>query len=461
MHAVPTEVSELPTGSHRRQRSSRETNGFPFWLFAGLLVLVATVPLPDGSFWLGARAFAVEAVAIVLAVAAVSTGEWNRARVIAALTALPNVAIGLFLLCVGISAARSELPDLSRYEAMRHLSGGLIYFGIVYGFSVRRHLGKLVVALLVAGSVASLLAFFTATDTRPELLSGALRNHQLLAGILCVVLPVVLIVSQMDESLWRRYGAQAATVIIMGGLIVTKNRSAWLAAAASLTVLFGLYLAYSRRGKPLTFSAHQLLLPIATVLLVVGLVVGVAASQGGLTQRVASLVSLSQDASFQWRLAMWDKGVRMANEKPLTGWGIGTYPVQQALFHHPAAPSRSQKAILATGPRLTESAHNTYLQLAADLGWLGLALYLAVFAAFIYTSIRGLASLRVGFRQSIVLGTTAAVVAQMIAAVGTPAWEFPECSLFLWVILGFGMAAAGVGSRGREPDTVSGRSVQD
>jgi O-antigen ligase len=458
MSAAPAEMPEMQS-AHRGGHRSRHGSGSGFWLLAALLVLVITVPLPDGGLWLGARAFAVEAVAIILAVSIVSTGEWTRQRIRAALTAAPNVAIGLFLLWVGISAARSDLPELSRYEAMRHLGGGLIYFGVVYGFSVRRHLGKLVVALLAAASLAALLAFMMATDGQTGNLAGALRNHQLLAGILCVSLPIVVVVSQMDEDPWRRYGAQAAAVIVIAGLLVSRNRSAWLGSAASLVVLAGLYLRYTRKGRPLSIRPHQLLLPLATILLAVGLFVGVGRIQGGLPQRAVSLSRLTQDASFQWRLAMWDKGLRMANDRPLMGWGIGTYPVQQALYYHPNAPSRDQKAILTTGPRLTENAHNTYVQLAAEIGYGGLVLYLAVFGAFFYTTIRGLRQLRVGFRHSILVGATAAVAGQMVAAIGTPAWEFPECSLFLWVILGFGIAAAGVGSRGREPE-LTGRSVQ-
>ena len=46
--------------------------------------------------------------------------------------------------------------------------------------------------------------------------------------------------------------------------------------------------------------------------------------------------------------------------------------------------------------------------------------------------------------------TVGAVLAQMVAAVGSPAWEFPEYSMFLWITLALGMALAGVAERGRE-----------
>lgn len=458
MNATPTDLPELlepaPRGS--RQHSG---NGSLFWILAGLLLAITTVPLPNSGLWLGAKAFLVEAVAIVLAVMVVSGTHWTKARVLAAATAAPNVAIAVFLLWVGISAARSDLPELSRYEGMRYLGGGLIYFSVVYGFSVRRHLGKLVTVLLGVASLAALLAFATSADGHLDRLSGALRNEQLLAGFLCLSLPITLVVSQMDEEPWRRYAGQAAALIVIAGVLVCKNRSAWLGSLTGLLVLGLLYFRYTRRGKPLAFGRHMLLLPVATLLLAGTLVFAVSRMEGGLSRRAVTLSQLTKDSSFQWRLAMWDKCLRMAHDRPVAGWGIGTYPVQQALYYHRDAPSRSQRDIVKTGPRLTEDAHNLYLQLAAEIGYGGLALYLAVLGCFFFTALRALRDLRPGFRHAILIGTIASIASQMVAAIGTPAWEFPECSLFFWLILAIGMTAAGLGNRGRETKTTA-RSVQ-
>jgi O-antigen ligase len=451
---IPERAAVAPTASRRPSDGS----GL-FWLLAGLLILMTTVPLPNSGIWLGAKAFAVEAVAIVLAVMVVSGTQWTRARVIAAATAAPNVAIAVFLLWVGVSAARSDLPELSHYEGMRYLGGGLIYFSVVYGFSVRRHLGKLVAVLLLVASLAALLAFMTTTDGQLDRLSGALRNEQLLAGFLCLSLPVILVVSQMDDEPWRRHAGQAAAVIVIAGVLVCKNRSAWLGSLVGLVVLGILYVRYTRRGKPITFGRHLLLLPIATIALAGTLVFAVSRMEGGLGRRAVTLSQLGTDSSFQWRLAMWNKCLRMAHDRPVAGWGIGTYPVQQALYYHPNAPSRSQRDIVKTGPRLTEDAHNLYLQLAAEIGYGGLALYLAVLACFFVTALRALRDLRPGFRHAILIGTVASIASQMVAAIGTPAWEFPECSLFFWLILAIGMTAAGLGNRGREPRPTA-RSVQ-
>ena len=185
------------------------------------------------------------------------------------------------------------------------------------------------------------------------------------------------------------------------------------------------------------------------VALSLGLFIAMSQTGGMLSTRAQTLIAIARDDSFRWRLGMWDKARRMVAKRPVFGWGIGTFAMQQALFFHPDCPTRMQVEI-EYRPTLRENAHNTYLQLAAETGWPGLALYLGIFAAFFATALRALGRVRRGFRQAILAGCIAAVAGQMVSSIGSPAWEFPECSLFLWLILGMGMALSGVGERGLE-----------
>jgi O-antigen ligase len=422
------------------------------WIIGALLIAVPTVSLPDKGVWLGVKAFALEAVGIVLAVWVVSRGEWTRDRVRSALLAAPNVAILGFLIWIGVSAARSELPEMSRLEALRHLGGGLLYFAVVYGLSARRHLGQVVGFLLLAGSLAALLACLNFSQTDTHRVAGAFRNEQLLAGFLCLIAPIILMVSQKDDEPWRRTAGQAALVIVLGGILVARNRSGWLGTVVGLMVLGILYLRYGGIKKGTGFQKHQLIIPAVIVLLSIGLFLGMTQMSqlgGGIAGRASTISNLGHDVDFRWRIGMWDKAVRMVQSRPWSGWGVGTFPVQQALFFHPYCPNRQQRDIMRKGPTLSENAHNTYLQIAAELGYPGLALYLGIFGAFFFTAIRALRSLRPGFRQAVVMAAIAGAAAQMASAIGSPAWEFAECSLFLWLILGLGMATAGVGERGR------------
>ena len=421
---------------------------FLFWALAALVVAIPTVTLPNEGMWLGVKAFALEAVGIALAVFIVSRGEWSRERIRAAFTAAPNIAIMALLVWVGVSAALSDLPTFSRFEAMRHLGGALIYFCVVYGLSVRRQLGYLVLALLAAGSLAAVVGLAQAESTEAGRLEGAFHNGELMAGFLALLLPLALMASQTDESGWRRTAIQATVVIIGAGILVTRNRSAWAGTAVALLLMGILYLRYGRQGYKTRLQKHQVLVPVVMVALILGLFLGLSRMGGDFSRRAGTLTSLQQDNSFKWRLGMWDKALRMMRDRPLMGWGVGNFRLQQALYFHPDAPSRQQKTIRRQ-PSDRENAHNSFLQAGAELGIPGLLLFVSLFGAFFVTALGALPRMRPGFRQAMLIASIAAVGGQVVTSFGNPSLEFAECSLFFWLVLGIGMATAGVGERGR------------
>lgn len=447
-----------------QDRPGRNSRVF-LWLLGILLLGIATIALPNEGYGRGLKALALEAVAIALTVLVLSRGDWTPARVRAAVTAAPNVAIALFLLWLGISyvsvlastAGGAELlaqvRKMSQYEGMRQLGGGLLYFAVLYGLSIRRHLDKVVSLLVAAGILAAVVAFATYSESDAGKMAGAFRNSQLFGGVLALLLPVVVMAAISDEEGWRRLSAQCATVLILAGILANGNRSAWLGTLVAAAVVFFLWMRHPHDERQRRIQKHHLLVPLFMVTLAIGAFLYVSRNSPTVHQRTATIRAdggLQRDPSFQWRVGMWSKALRMVRDHPVMGRGIGTFPVYQAEYYHPDAPSRSQRTILTRGHGLSENAHNTYAQLAAETGLVGLALYLAIFVTYFVTAIPAIGRLRPGFRQSILIGCVGAVTAQMVAALGSPAWEYPECSLFLWLVLAVGMALSGVAERGRE-----------
>lgn len=452
-----------PEAGTSGSEASRNSQTF-LWILGALLIGGSTIGLPNEGFWLGVKALALETVAVVLMVFVFSQGDWTPARVRAALLAPPNLLILLFLVWIGISYAQiglefsrpgtpplaQRLNKMAQYEAMRHLGGGLLYFAVVYGFSMRRHLDRLVTLLVLAGTLASIVAFATFNQEQFGKMSGAFRNSQLFGGVLCLLFPIVLMAARSDVEGWRRLTAQCATVVLAAGILANGNRSAWFGTVAAMLLIAFLVQRFGQSGERPSFQRHELVIPIIMIGMVGALFWWVTTNSPDAMIKGGRIQNVQKDGNFQWRVGMWSKGLRMVRDRPLMGWGVGTFPVQQALFFHPNVPTRSQKEILEKGAGLSENAHNTYVQMVAETGLVGLALFLGIYVTFFATTLPAIGRLRPGFRQSILIGSVGAILAQLVAAFGTPAWEFPECSMFLWLILALGVALAGVPERGRE-----------
>jgi probable O-glycosylation ligase (exosortase A-associated) len=95
--------------------------------------------------------------------------------------------------------------------------------------------------------------------------------------------------------------------------------------------------------------------------------------------RFVSIGSSEMDDSAQSRWTTWKIAVRMANERPLLGYGVRN----SNLFTHKMGADMEGRSI-----------HSQYLQTAADSGWVALAIYLALIASLIL----GLREVRRGLR---------------------------------------------------------------
>lgn len=423
-----------PAGSQGTASHPRSSRRAAVVVLAALLLLLPGVPLPLSGGWLAARTFALAAAGIALAVLAFSREDWTAERLRVAATRPLNLAVLLFAAWLAVAAAGAELPEPARFEATRHLGGVCLFFGAACGISLRRQSGTLLALVSLSALAAGLLAFAGFGESSEVRLAGAFRNEQLLAAFLCVVLPLTLCGAGAGDGLAIRTLGQFAAVVALAALLATQNRAGWAGGAVGMVVLAVLVVPHLIRNHGLP-RPHQLVAPALVVVLAGGLALGIRQSGIDLHARARTVQALTLDRSLRWRLGMWDKAVRMILARPWTGWGPGSFPYQQVRFDHPDVPTRSQRSIARDGPTLAENAHNTYLQLAAETGLPGLALYLGILGAAAATGLRALHRRSRGTR-AVLAGALAGLAGQAVSAFTSPAWEFAECSLVFWLLLG-------------------------
>lgn len=386
-----------------------------------------------------------------------SQDEVTLAKARAFLFGGPNLPITLYVGWSLVSMATSPERMFSQIAFIQLACGVLLYTMVVYQFRHREQIRALLHGFIVIGVLLVVMALALAQD-RLFPLAGSFHDRQLFGGFLALILPVLLGLAAGTRSRQWKLGAQIASVLVAGALICTQCRSAWIGFAVALIVFLGLSMTFVWKLSGFLRKKHELL--ITPILGVVVLLIFIGFTRTGVATaaRAKTLAAWQQDASVQDRLGLWRVAVDVVRAKPLQGHGIGTYPLVQSQFNE---GSRSLEVIRQMGPTLSESPHNTYLQIAADLGLVGLALYLAMLVLFFYRSLIALPRMDKGLRQFTLIGAVSAVAGQCVDAIANPAWAYPECSAFFWLVLGIGMSAAGLGqeirseSRAREeaPET--------
>jgi O-antigen ligase len=105
-------------------------------------------------------------------------------------------------------------------------------------------------------------------------------------------------------------------------------------------------------------------------------------SSDDLAEHVSSMGNISSDASNLERINRWNSALRMFEERPVFGWGPGTYTFQYAPFQ--AAEDRT---IISTNFGLNGNAHSEYLGPLAEQGVLGMVLMVLLVVVTCYRAL--------------------------------------------------------------------------
>lgn len=170
--------------------------------------------------------------------------------------------------------------------------------------------------------------------------------------------------------------------ILLMGLVLSYARAAWL----SMMAAFGVWavLRLKIRFKPI-FIISLVVLSVVLVFqkpILMHLERNDTESSANLTEHVSSMSNISSDASNLERLNRWSCAIRMYKDKPIFGWGPGTY-----MFNYAPYQLTADRTIISTNSADGGNAHSEYLGSMAESGLIGLLTFLLLIGVVIYTGI--------------------------------------------------------------------------
>ena len=200
------------------------------------------------------------------------------------------------------------------------------------------------------------------------------KDHTSYGAVLAMMLPpAIALLSKKDRPTLSRLLIAIATGIIAIGLILSFTRAAWVS-LAGVGVLF-IAMRVGIKLKTLV-SIGALALVVVFVnfdTLMIDLQRNKQDSSDNLTQHVKSISNISSDDSNLERLNRWSCAVSLFQERPITGWGPGTYQFVYAPFQ-----KSELKTIISTNNADGGNAHSEYLGPLAEQGVVGALLVLVL-----------------------------------------------------------------------------------
>jgi O-antigen ligase len=215
----------------------------------------------------------------------------------------------------------------------------------IYGFTIAAF-------ALLQGIAPNGKLFWVRQPSMGGAIYGPYVNHNHYAGLmeLLVPIPLVLCMTRLVGEK-ERMAAGVAAAIMVGTVFLSGSRGGMLAIFVELAFLVGVLL---RQKKGMRMAVGV----VAFAIVLVGLLTWLGGKE--LTSRVSSISTEARtELSGGMRLSIDRDALRMFSNKPVLGWGLGTFPVVYPQYRS-----------FYTNFFVNE-AHNDYLQLLCEMGLLG------------------------------------------------------------------------------------------
>lgn len=212
------------------------------------------------------------------------------------------------------------------------------------------------------------------------------NDHTAYAAALSMLIPVL---AGFYQLRFRRLSLiQHILFLLLIGLFIiavifSYSRAAWV----SLIVASVFWLCMKLRIKlPVILGGFAILITTGflfkdEVLLVMS--DNTQSSSGKLTEHLQSAANIRNDNSNLERINRWNCAWRMFKEKPILGWGPGTYMFEYAPFQ-----LSHQKTDISTNTGLRGNAHSEYLGILSESGLFGLIGFLLILGFTLYSGYR-------------------------------------------------------------------------
>jgi len=277
----------------------------------------------------------------------------------------PPMAVFGTLILVQLIFRISAYPHDTISDAMLYCAYGMLCFLASQTMIRSSQARKIGIVLATYGAAVATFALVQGVAPNGKLfwlrqprlggwIYGPYVNHNHYAGLMELLVPIPLIIclSRLaDEK--ARIAAGVAAAIMVGTIFLSGSRGGMLAIFVEL-VIFVAILFRQKTGVRIAIGFG------AFAVVLVSLLVWLGGKE--LTSRVTSVSKEARgEISGGMRLSIDRDTVRMFRQRPVLGWGLGTFPVVYPQFRS-----------FYTNFFVNE-AHNDYLQLLSEMGLLGFA----------------------------------------------------------------------------------------
>jgi O-antigen ligase len=207
----------------------------------------------------------------------------------------------------------------------------------------------------------------------------------------------------------RRLLIIGVVAVLSLAMILSSCRAAWVSLVAALAVLICVLLKIKFRWILTTVVILTGLFFAFQHQIIDALEQNSQDASGDVVENIQSITNISTDASNLERINRWQSAFRLFNERPIFGWGPGTYQFVYAPYQ-----MTKEKTIISTNAGDGGNAHSEYIGPLAEQGVVGSLLVFALVITVVYTGLKAYHKAKNKKAKYMVLGATLAFLSYFV-----------------------------------------------
>jgi len=362
-----------------------------------------------------------------------------------------NFPILSFMAVCLLSLIWSNSFFVSLKELPLFLTGPLLYFMLTNNISEEQQINRILNTILIVGGLFGIYGIlqyngidftFWAGNIGRQQVFGLFGNVNYFAEYMIVPLPLAISLFFTAQNRIHKILLLVGILAMGGSLIFTFTRGSYLAIGISSLFMFFLYL--TRRGNGFIKEHKKIFIfTLALILLVTFLFTlpNPLNKPGTVISKIQGRISISQftkDTSLKRRIAIWKFTGMMITDNPILGSGIGTFKYNSLTYQAKFFDQSENRRLYPHG--FADKAHNEYLQLWAELGIIGLGIFLWLMVSYFNYGIKLLKRMQNRYKQGMIIGLMGAIVAVLVDGIFGFPLHLPATIVSFWLILALTIA---------------------
>ena len=358
-----------------------------------------------------------------------------------------NIPVLSFIIICVLSLIWSNNPFISLKELPLFLAGPLLYFTIVNNIYNERQINRIIGAVIIVGALFGIYGIlqyngidflFWIGNVERGKVFGLFGNAGYFAEYLILPLPITISLFLVSKNKTIKILLLIGILTMASTIALTFTRTPYLSLVISF--IFMLLLFVISRGKEFFTDNKKIFIVVfLAIIIIISLIVvpNPLNKPGTVISKIksrASVNQLSQDYSIRRRIATWKFTMLLIKDHPLLGSGIGSFKYNSLKYQAKFFDQGDNRALYPYG--VADKTHNEYLQLGAELGIIGLIIFIWLIFAYFNYGLKILKREKDRYKQGIIIGLMGSVMAFLVDSIFWFPLHHSFTSFLFWLCLG-------------------------